>query len=559
MSSSISIFEIPLLLKLICENLDPEAIFACRRVCRTWDVLFSPYEWQSVKIVTATAYSCELPDDEDFIPLHQNARLVRRLILDNTRLFEPLLNPCTSWISLVSKTTEQRQDGTAPKSTETHDFVRLLSLTCDMVHRADGDQDWAFKDHPTLLPALIQQNLGLLHLHLSKLDTSNADYNEVLFKAIGQHPSLTCLLYAISPDNTEIPRAVIQQMLGWLPESLQTLRITTVEPPLLTEDVRTNEGTVAMHCRPTRLQTLDLNLEFRGCEETLLFPILQNCPQLTSFCLGDINDDMVQPLAKLLKEHCPKLVELNFYWDSLDHWAVSDLILQGTAKNQLRSLGLNGWSSMVENPFNEEFFDILHSVLDHCGPMLQALSIREGLRISHDHYSEILWKCPQLKELTLARPEDPFGRCYRAGLDCTTLQLLASRPWVCAQLEVLQLTAVIDYPKHPFDGEKSLESGRSQELATFIQHLGQLKCLREIHLGWMSFDNGPPPFFQAIEPFWDSLAQLSRLEKFLVRSYDMESGLPEEDQPFKKQDRIEWIKEHWPRLVEIQELHISDE
>jgi len=131
-----------------------------------------------------------------------------------------------------------------------------------MVHRSDGDQDWSFSDYPILLPTLIQQNPGMRHLCIRELDTTNAEYNTKLFPAIGQHPTLTCLRYTIHSSNTELSWVVIQQIYGWIPESLRNLCIATREPVAVTEDFDENGGAAK---EMDRFNSGDLDWAPRDC------------------------------------------------------------------------------------------------------------------------------------------------------------------------------------------------------------------------------------------------------------------------------------------------------
>ncbi|KAG0044481.1 hypothetical protein BGZ83_010307 [Gryganskiella cystojenkinii] len=585
MPEPITIFEIPLLVKIIAHALDSDSIISCRKVCKAWHESFTPYEWHSVKIVTATPAWCEVPDDEDFIPLHKNARLVRILDLDNSRLLEPLLNPSIPDLDGYDSDDYYAYDdhydhGVDYNHDAKHDFTRLIVLSSDMIHRSNGDQDWAFRSHPELMPKLIKQNTGLQALHLRDLDLSKSKYNLSLFRAIGQLCSLKHLEYGIYDTLPTVKSTVLQQILQGFPvESLKSLRVgpatTKVPRPFVmpTKINKDGKGQQNMIWRPTKLERLELRLDLRGTEELTLFPFLFNCPELMALSIGDIDASTVATLAKILQEQCPKLIELDLCGELMNVGTVSLLLKRGFARNQLRSLSLGGWSSMVQDlstvqdPSTVDWFDIWPTLLKSFGLVLQKLCLREGLGILFEDFAEIFMKCPELRELSLEIPFYP-GTYYQYKT-CTHL-FTVREPWVCTHLEVLQFTIKDqNISLHPEAAKalsrqekESLRKAMREDLKALLVQLGRLTSLREIHLEWYPGVFMEPEwgsFSEAFEPNWHHLERLSRLERFMVRTHGLEPPRKHNDDlhPFKKPHRVEWFKKYWPRLQVIQELFVK--
>ncbi|KAG0076872.1 hypothetical protein BGZ93_000319 [Podila epicladia] len=70
--STLSIYDIPLIIDLICDRLSLQDIHACRQVNKDWASLFKPYLWSAIKLTSSDTY-----EHIDIIPY--NKHLIRSL------------------------------------------------------------------------------------------------------------------------------------------------------------------------------------------------------------------------------------------------------------------------------------------------------------------------------------------------------------------------------------------------------------------------------------------------------------------------------------------------
>ncbi|KAF9094714.1 hypothetical protein BGX23_001719, partial [Mortierella sp. AD031] len=73
---SISIFEIPLILDIICESIGPKEVWSCRRTCQLWAGVFEPYVWHRLRLSRRTTRPLAATR-----LLQQNASKVRSLVV----------------------------------------------------------------------------------------------------------------------------------------------------------------------------------------------------------------------------------------------------------------------------------------------------------------------------------------------------------------------------------------------------------------------------------------------------------------------------------------------
>ncbi|KAF9356113.1 hypothetical protein BGX26_005698 [Mortierella sp. AD094] len=534
--------------------------------------------------------------------------MIRSLDVDNTRmideLFDPVYTPPTA-SSTVSPTVFSCY------------CANLRSLTCEMMSLAESDVgDYDRWDCSEALVVLVSRNPRLLELHVKKMEFRDKEYNAMFFSALTSHPSLSSL--QISSIGL-IDRAIYKSIVQSIPNTLRSLSITV---PYFSPDEdeepseKQSDQTLLLPQDPSKpifgLQELHLTGYMVGSEVSVLFPLLRMCPQLDSFTVPEIDRSLVNDLGNILKESCPRLENLGVYWNDLWPSDLATLVTQSfpaldpsllappissspsLASCRLRSLTIGGWIDRIEhpNPFdNEDSFDSIPAILNHCGSTLERLRIQEGLDVPWADYELILTSCPKLKELSYIEisRDKPLRPVY--GYHTASLEELVSAPseWVCRDIEILHMIVFeSSYKRHAEPDQSSPSSspiqvaaivGEEEEkerggdlvarakepavptmLSQLYQRLGQLHKLKELTLGWESV-LPEKNFSMKLEAGLGHLSGLKDLEVVHVwfdpptHSKDMDAVVEtaESESRFIGQQERDWMELHWPKLKEYKE------
>ncbi|KAG0294244.1 hypothetical protein BGZ96_001547 [Linnemannia gamsii] len=137
---AISIFEIPLILSLICKLLDPVDLGNCRQTCSLWEQLFGLYVWKDVNLCSNGMSSVEARDGA-----RRNADWIRSLEINlYDTLFECPTTICTQFSRLTCATNNTEISPSAVKA-GIPDYAKKLiiqnsclqTLAIDIIKDAD--------------------------------------------------------------------------------------------------------------------------------------------------------------------------------------------------------------------------------------------------------------------------------------------------------------------------------------------------------------------------------------------------------------------------------------
>ncbi|KAF9102533.1 hypothetical protein BGX27_010967 [Mortierella sp. AM989] len=581
--SQSSIFEIPLILDLICSYLSPKDIFLCCKVSKSWSSLFSQYQWRTVKIVTPNP-RCEWPSPTQMGLIVKNAYMIWSLDVDNTRVLDELFDP------VYTPYTVSPSGSTA---VFTCYCTNLRSLTCDMISLAESDtDDFDRSDCSEALVVLVNRNSRLLELHVKKLEFQDMEYNTLFFSALATHPTLSSLQIS-SPS--WIDKTIYGEIIKSIPKTLKSLSIAGCS--LQTDDDDEEPGvkhsdqallTQDLTQPALILQELHLRGYMVGFEESVLFPLLRKCPRLESFTVPEIDDPQVEVLGRILAEYCPGLKDVAVYWNDLPPEALSTLIIEAFPATspssllpcRLRSLTIGGWIGRIEypNPFDKtDAFDSLPVILNRCGSTLECLRIQEALDIPCADYELILTSCPKLKELSYIKTThgEPLSPLY--GYRSTSLEGLVSAPqWVCKEIEILHMIVIDTTNRRHLENEQDIRPSTNQKsssqetasvptmLSQLYQRIGQLQKLKNLTLGWESLTLLPEEsnFSMTLEAGLRHMSGLKDLEEFhvwvdpLEESKDKEQNaeITESKSRFLGRQEREWMALNWPKMREFMEI-----
>ncbi|KAG0370718.1 hypothetical protein BGX24_001934 [Mortierella sp. AD032] len=461
--TSIYIFDIPLILDLICGHLTKDDLWPCLQVSRYWHDLFKPQTLRYVRFA-------DLKKHQTWTILNNAAR-VHCLTIDiaDARWF--LDNPHSPCINL--RTLRCVDFG----------YMKPQDYNVSVTLEDDGTQ-------PTNLPVDPRTNaLNLVQLN-PKLTTLEVIYQRQRYCAnhltpsalvsISKHQSLSLLKIDM---NVVVPESFLVALLQHLPLSLEDLSFTVDEvwkpygalPVMtgLTPHERTNLRRITL--RPCTMYTDPMDAERHA--HGLILPLLQHSPRLVDLSLSRYGGQVVVFL-QTLAEFCP-LVE------TIDH--------EGQSRASAEVVTLTGSLSHLR-----EF-----RLLEYCRAVIEEQQlIPNFLRRSSATLEVISFQADQSAfdlDTTLSTaawnfwPECPRLREYTFVLDFTyeavapdrcidTLVELLSRPTVaCWNLEKLEL-CINDhggYEECTQNWDKSRSQDTYDHQQNFLQLLQPLyRCLR---------------------------------------------------------------------------------
>ncbi|KAG0037057.1 hypothetical protein BGZ82_003230 [Podila clonocystis] len=166
MSTSISIFDIHLIIDSICGGLDLHDIHICRQVNKQWGSLFKPYLWNAIKLTSSDTY-------EHIDTISNNMHRIRSLTVASEHIDE---------ISYLGLTTLQ----------ELILYDEIFEPTCD-----DYEDNSPVNIGSILALIDNNRNMRSLTIDLNACHYHSRQLSPSLMLAIGRHPSLTRLTWRI--------------------------------------------------------------------------------------------------------------------------------------------------------------------------------------------------------------------------------------------------------------------------------------------------------------------------------------------------------------------------
>lgn len=521
MAEPTSVFEIPLLMDLICENLYKDEIAACRLVCRRWSLYFESPFWQD----------WELSDDSKLDPEHRQA----------------LADHANCARDLVVSMTEKGSIGPFLQELALRKHARvglhsLSSLNCLSVQESKIPQGNSTVARTVYY--LIQQNLGLRKLSLADVSFhmfKNLDpvVNDAsLLSVLADHSFLRTLILSSSRSVSD---GQARAMLQHIPANL---RILEVNWEISSHDKKNKFLDIGWKTNNS-LRRLRLRGSFKSYEYSVLIPFLERCPGLIEIALPSMNRDTPVSIANLFAATCPSIRELDL---RAGQYTQAEILV---FLNQLSPL------KMFMLGEGRYFRKLIWELVAKSGRTLEVLKFERNVQLAGIDMEHMLYSCPQLRVFEALTY--PANGDLQSG-DCSSLLLNSfvldehvddpPRPWACKDLEELSITI-----------ESSSNLDRSPVLLRNInKHISALANLKELTISWVSnalidyrlrtgrLDGWGEGTFDFDFSCRNGLEHLDSLTELRVLDLD---GLP--TVCFGEEECL-WVAQHWPKLEEIHGL-----
>ncbi|KAF9285724.1 hypothetical protein BGZ68_003598 [Mortierella alpina] len=321
-SCNISIFEIPLILDLICDSLTKQDLFACLNVCRLWCTLFQLQLVRYVRFADLKAPQTRL--------IINHAHRIQHLQIDVADA-RWLLHPARC-INL--KTLSCVDFGYIPcRASCDHPSPEAVQYqTCHVLASEDDEDDEPLLQRlervdPTMNALrLVQQNPGLTHLEFEhcRRHYGLSHFDPEVLTALSTHRSLTRIKIILNykhQDDSQILFSVLKH----LPDTLLDLEfcahweLDRLNLELcahwdlgrlnlsLSAEEQSELYPVGIFRKTNRLRRLKLNgTEFGRVPPLVVLQLLRNAPQLSELSLGYIVYDGERLLQDVVTA-CPSL------------------------------------------------------------------------------------------------------------------------------------------------------------------------------------------------------------------------------------------------------------
>ncbi|KAF8942170.1 hypothetical protein BGZ47_006764 [Haplosporangium gracile] len=376
--STISIFEIPLILDIICESISPKDIWLCRRTCRLWSHSFEPYVWQRIRLSRRIAR----PHAATQL-LQQNAYRIRSLDIHIADTIF-LVPSCTRLTRLTFYG--------GGSNNNNRDLSRLDDQNSSN-HPQDSQQPVATR--------LIAQNPHLERLTIAMEFTDLApEYFPGPVLTGLRHSTISTLELDLRQTYNVTVLAVI---LLYCPDTLSELTIDNTarfeRTQFITELGGSNGQRVPLP--PWReflsLVRLVLRHQLKFQEEAILFPLLRHSPHLREVALPSIRMSHSDTMAITLIESCPHI-------DRMLRFSEHDDLTQDRCLDILWSYpGLIEFAFCYSEDMSPEVIEVL---LKQSGSTLEVLEVSAGFDTDNRErmgtcISQVLQRCPRLRRLRI--------------------------------------------------------------------------------------------------------------------------------------------------------------
>lgn len=377
---TISIFEIPLILDIICDLISPKDVWSCRRTCQVWSHNFEPYVWHHIRLSRRTARPFEATQ-----LLQKNADRIRSLhIYIADTIF--LVPSCTRLTQLTCY-------GGSSSSSNNHN--RDLSRQDD--HNSNSSRP---KNSPRAgATHLIAQNPHLECLTIAMEFTALIPEYFTPPVLIGLRQSAISTLELDLRQTYDV--TVLAAILLYCPDTLTELTINNTarfeRTQFITELGGDNCQRISLP--PWRefpsLTRLVLRHQLKFQEEAILFPLLRHSQHLRELALPSIRMSHSDTMVTILIESCPHIDRMLRFseHDDLTHDRCLDILW--------------AYPSLVEFAFcySEDMTpEVIEVLLEQSGSTLEVLEVSAGFDTDNRArigacVSQVLQRCPRLRKL----------------------------------------------------------------------------------------------------------------------------------------------------------------
>ena len=480
MSEPITVFDIPLLLDMICSRLTSRDIRNCSRCCKAWYGWFGPYRFQFVRLRHRNSL-------EGVAFLVQNSQYIRTLDIKKTH-FDTFVHPkCCHLRKLRLGIPSEYKSWTEDDSDDPDKEQASQSYIQQRVNFSHGNRSEADKERGRVqlqntlakglydasgMVQLIDGNPGLRKLYLSyqwKNDHGRRTDSiaRPLLEAVQRHTFLKRIKLDMN-----FTCFVLAKILNHLPRQLEELEVRPYRVGSCGKHDRCDRQSEIFKAQDRtpgfKIRQLLLGGGMECFMVRMVLTLLERCPDLEILTIPNSTNgswgnerylDMA-PVAQVLDGHCPRLHTLNqeYHKERLTGKQITDLV-QGFSKGfQTLRLARGGG--------NEHFFRTLvnSGTVSRIERLTCSFVSGEG-----EDVVRILVECPQLRELRLHSTSYNY---HGDGADLSDLlSSLENEGWKCWNtLETLEMALV---NKRAVKERKSPKARRRR-----TAHNTRLLCLR---------------------------------------------------------------------------------
>ncbi|OAQ32898.1 hypothetical protein K457DRAFT_15974 [Linnemannia elongata AG-77] len=377
---TISIFEIPLILDIICDLISPKDVWSCRRTCQVWSHSFEPYAWHHIRLSRRTARPFEATQ-----LLQKNADKIRSLDIHIADTIF-LVPSCTRLTQLTCY-------GGSSSSSNNHN--RDLSRQDD--HNSNSSR---LKNSPQAgATHLIAQNPHLECLTFAMEFTALIPEYFTPSVLIGLRQSAISTLELDLRQTYDV--TVLAAILFYCPDTLTELTINNTARFERTQFITELGGDNCQRIPlpPWRefpsLTRLVLRHQLKFQEEAILFPLLRHSQHLRELALPSIRMSHSDTMVTILIESCPHIDRMLRFseHDDLTHDRCLDILW--------------AYPSLVEFAFcySEDMTpEVIEVLLEQSGSTLEVLEVSAGFDTDNRErigacVSQVLQRCPRLRKL----------------------------------------------------------------------------------------------------------------------------------------------------------------
>ncbi|KAG9066719.1 hypothetical protein KI688_012628 [Linnemannia hyalina] len=377
---TISIFEIPLILDIICDLISPKDVWSCRRTCRVWSHSFEPYVWHHIRLSLRTTRPLAATR-----LLQQNAYRIRSLDIHIADTIF-LVPSCTRLTQLTC------YGGSSNSSNNNNrDLSRQHEQNINSNHPKDSPQAGATH--------LIARNPHLERLIITMEFTALAPKYFTAPVLIGLRQSAISTLELNLRQTCDV--TVLAAILLHCPDTLTELTIDSTARFERTQVITELEGSDCqwISLPPWRefpsLARLVLRHQLKFQEEAILFPLLRHSQHLRELALPSIRMSHSDTMVAILIEFCPHIDRMLRFseHDDLTHDRCLDILW--------------AYPRLVEFAFcySEDMTSkVIEVLLEQSGSTLEVLEVSAGFDTDNRErmgacISQVLQRCPRLRKL----------------------------------------------------------------------------------------------------------------------------------------------------------------
>ncbi|KAK3834846.1 MAG: hypothetical protein JOS17DRAFT_737936, partial [Linnemannia elongata] len=379
---TISIFEIPLILDIICDLISPKDVWSCRRTCRVWSHSFEAYVWHHIRLSRRTARPLAATR-----LLQQNAHRIRSLDIHIADTIF-LVTCCTRLTQLKCY-----GGGSSSSNSNNRDLSRQDDQNSNSSRPKDSPQAGATH--------LIASNPHLKRLTIAMEFTALAPEYFTAPVLIGLQQSAISTLELDLRQTYDV--TVLAAILLCCPDTLTELTIDNTAQFERTQFITELRGSDCQRISlpPWRefpsLARLVLRHQLKFQEEAILFPLLRYSRHLRELALPSIRMSHSDTMVTILIESCPHINQMLRFseHDDLTHDRCLDILW--------------AYPNLVEFAFcySEDMTpEVIEILLEQSGSTLEVLEVSAGFDTDNRErigacVSQVLQRCPRLRKLKI--------------------------------------------------------------------------------------------------------------------------------------------------------------